>query len=125
MKATRNRSNVTRHWKDNSIDSAASLECQETSKTEGQQIVSVFVISAVESNTQYSLRSSSRWRFVSAISLPSIGWIAARIVVRVSPDNVRFLLMLSALSEDEIFRHWLRWLNPCRIEYHFELRNFG
>jgi hypothetical protein len=48
------------------------------------------------------LRYSSSWRFVSAISLLSI---AAGSLVRVSPDNVRFLLMLSAPSEDKIFRY--------------------
>jgi hypothetical protein len=50
------------------------------------------------------LRYSNSWRFASAISLPSIGWIAAGSLVRVSPDNLRFLLMLSAPSEDKIFR---------------------
>lgn len=105
IEATRNRSNIRRHWKDNSIDSAASPEYQEPSNTEGQQIVPVFVISAVESQySKYSLRYLSSWCFASAISLPSIGW---RNLVRVSPDNVRFLLMLCAPSEDKILRYWL------------------
>ena len=103
IEVTRNRSNVRRHWKDNSIDSAALLEYQERSNTKGQQTVPVFVISAVESQySKYSLRYSSNWRFASA---KSIGWVTSGSLIWVSPDNVRFLLMLSAPSEERIFRY--------------------